>query len=185
MYVLPSPSPYLCNKNFVSKSSLCVSLAPAFANPLVENRERERNGQLLIGATASSILSSLGEDATWDNAKETLLYRLGIGSVKDEAWQALKNLKKGSKEIVELAGEAGKLAKRLHPRDEEAVERHAIDAVFGCGRATSRRRGTEVGVPHYGRCGRRGQANREDPRGADGLQDRASHILHAGSNQSP
>ena len=87
--------------------------------------------QLLIGTTGSSILSSLGEDATWDNAKETLLSRLGIGSVKDEAWAALKNLKKGSKEIVELAGEAEKLAKRLHPQDEEAAERHAIDAFLG------------------------------------------------------
>ena len=29
---------------------------------------------------------------------------------------------------MELAGEAEKLAKRLHPRDEEAAERHAIDA---------------------------------------------------------
>ena len=75
--------------------------------------------------------SSLGEDATWDNAKETLLSRLGIGSVKDEAWVALKNLKKGSKEVVELAGEAEKLAKRLHPRDEEAAERHATDAFLG------------------------------------------------------
>ena len=87
--------------------------------------------QLLIGATGSSILSSLGEDATWEDAKEALLSRLGIGSVKDEAWAALKNLKKGSKEIVELAGEAEKLAKRLHPRDEEAAERHAIDAFLG------------------------------------------------------
>ena len=68
---------------------------------------------------------------TWDNAKEALLSRLGIGSVKEEAWVALKNLKKGSKEIVELAGEAEKLAKRLHPQDEEAAERHAIDAFLG------------------------------------------------------
>ena len=87
--------------------------------------------QLLIGATGSSILSSLGEDATWDDAKEALLSRLGIGSVKDEAWAALKNLKKGSKEIVELAGEAEKLAKRLHLRDEEAAEHHAIDTFLG------------------------------------------------------
>ena len=87
--------------------------------------------QLLIGATGSSILSSLGEDATWDDAKEALLSHLGISSEKDEAWAALKNLQKGSKEIMELAGEAEKLAKRLHPRDEEAAERHAIDAFFG------------------------------------------------------
>ena len=87
--------------------------------------------QLLIGATGSSILSSLDEEATWEDAKEALLTRLGIGSVRDEAWAALKNLKKGSKDIVELAGEAEKLAKRLHPRDEEASERHAVDAFLG------------------------------------------------------
>ena len=38
---------------------------------------------------------------------------------------------KGSKEIIELAGEAEKLAKRLHPQDEEAAERHAVDAFLG------------------------------------------------------
>ena len=84
--------------------------------------------QLLIGATGSSILSSLDEETTWEDAKEALLTRLGIGSVRDEAWAALKNLKKGSKDIVELTGEAEKLAKRFHPRDEEASERHAVDA---------------------------------------------------------
>ena len=87
--------------------------------------------QLLIGATGSSIFSGLEDDTSWETVKETLLSRLGIGSVKDEAWVALKHLKKGSKEIVELAGEAEKLAKRLHPRDEEAAERHAIDAFSG------------------------------------------------------
>ena len=30
-----------------------------------------------------------------------------------------------------MAGEAEKLAKRLHPRDEEAAERHAVDAFLG------------------------------------------------------
>ena len=84
--------------------------------------------QLLISATGSSILSSLEEESTWEDAKKALLTRLRIGSVRDEAWAALKNLKKGSKDIVELAGESEKLAKRLHPRDEEASERHAVDA---------------------------------------------------------
>ena len=32
---------------------------------------------------------------------------------------------------MELAGEAEKLAKRLHPRDEEAAEWHAVDAFLG------------------------------------------------------
>ena len=50
--------------------------------------------QLLIGATGSSILFGLEDDASWETAKETLLSRLGIGSVKDEACAALKNLKK-------------------------------------------------------------------------------------------
>ena len=84
--------------------------------------------QLLIGATGNSILAGLDADTTWEAAKETLLSRLGAGSVRDEAWAALKQLTRGSKEIIELAGEAEKLAKRLHPRDEEAAERHAVDA---------------------------------------------------------
>ena len=87
--------------------------------------------QLLIGATGSSILAGLEDDASWETAKETLLSRLGVGSVRDEAWASLKQLKRGSKEIVELAGEAEKLAKRLHPCDEEVAERHAIDAFLG------------------------------------------------------
>ena len=87
--------------------------------------------QLLIGATGSSILAGLEDDATWEAAKETLLSRVGAGSVRDEAWASLKQLKRGSKKIIELAGEAEKLAKRLHPRDEEAAERHAIDAFLG------------------------------------------------------
>ena len=87
--------------------------------------------QLLIGATGSSILAGLEDDASWEVAKETLLSRLGVGSVRDEAWAALKELKRGSKEIVELAGEAEKLAKLLRPRDAEVAERHAIDAFLG------------------------------------------------------
>ena len=84
--------------------------------------------QLLIGATGSTILASLEDEATWEAAKETLLSRLGAGSVRDEAWASLKQLKRVSKGIIELAGEAEKLAKHLHPRDEEAAERHAVDA---------------------------------------------------------
>ena len=84
--------------------------------------------QLLIGATGSSILASLEDGATWEAAKETLLSRLGAGSVRDEAWASLKQLKRGTKEIIELAGEAEKFTKRLHPCDEEAAERHAVDA---------------------------------------------------------
>ena len=62
--------------------------------------------QLLIGATVPSILSSLDEETTWEDAEEALLTRLGIRLVRNEAWAALKNLKKGSKDIVELAGKA-------------------------------------------------------------------------------
>ena len=84
--------------------------------------------QLLIGATGNSILAGLEDETTWEATKETLLSRLGAGSVRDEAWASLKQLTRGSKEIIELAGEAEKLAKRLHPHDEEAAERHAVDA---------------------------------------------------------
>ena len=49
--------------------------------------------QLLIGATGSSIFAGLEDDASWEIAKETLLSRLGVGSVRDKAWVALKQLK--------------------------------------------------------------------------------------------
>ena len=83
--------------------------------------------QLLIGAAGSNILAGLEDETSWETAKEMLLSRLGIGSMKDEAWAALKSYKKGSKEIVELAGEVEKLARRLHSHDEEAAERQAMD----------------------------------------------------------
>ena len=60
--------------------------------------------QLLISATGSIILAGLEDDASWEIAKETLLSRLGICSFRDKAWAALKQLKRGSKEIVEIAG---------------------------------------------------------------------------------
>ena len=48
--------------------------------------------QLLIGATGNSILAGLEADTTWEAAKDLLLSRLGAGSVRDEAWVALKHL---------------------------------------------------------------------------------------------
>ena len=55
--------------------------------------------QLLIDATGSYILTGLEDEASWETAKETLLSRL-----------------------VEVV----KLARRLHPHNEEAAERQAM-----------------------------------------------------------
>ena len=71
--------------------------------------------QLLIGVTGNSILVGLDDETTWETAKETLLLRLGAGSVRDEAWVALKHLTRGTKEIIEMAGEAEKLASACIP----------------------------------------------------------------------
>ena len=62
-----------------------------------ENANKITWCELLIGEISSSILSSLDEEVSWEDAKEALLSRLGIGSVRDEAWAALKNLKKAPK----------------------------------------------------------------------------------------
>ena len=83
--------------------------------------------QLHIGTTGSYILAGLEDEASWETAKEALLSCLGHVSMKDEAWAALKNYKRGPKEIVELAVEVEKLARRLHPHDGEAAERQAMD----------------------------------------------------------
>ena len=62
-----------------------------------EDRNKITWCQLLICTTGSSILSGLDDDASRETAKETLLSCLGIDSVKNEAWAALKNLKKAPK----------------------------------------------------------------------------------------
>ena len=49
----------------------------------------------IIGTTGSVILASLDEDTSWEDAKEALLACLGIGSVRDEVWAALKKAQKG------------------------------------------------------------------------------------------
>ena len=131
--------------------------------------------QLLIGATGSSILASLEDEATWEAAKETLLSQLGAGSVRDEAWASLKQLKRGSKEIIELAGEAEKLAKRLQPRDEEAAERHAVDAFPRRSRPAISGRSTKIRRSHHGRGGVHCLKDRENPSGAAHLWNGAAH----------
>ena len=83
--------------------------------------------QLIIDATGSYILAGLEDEASWETAKEALLSRLGLSSMKDEAWAALKNYKRGPNDTVELAVEIEKLAKRLHPHNGEAAERQAMD----------------------------------------------------------
>ena len=133
--------------------------------------------QLLIGATGSSILAGLEDDATWEAAKETLLSRLGAGSVRDETWASLKQLKRGSKEIIELAGEAEKLAKCLHPRNEEAAERRSRSPTGGGS--------PETRLPHHGGSGRRCSTDRENPRGVAHLWNGAAHSVHAEPNSNP
>ena len=86
--------------------------------------------RILIGQTGGDILAKLPADATWNDAKKSLLDRLGEGSVEEEAWQALKGLKRNGRDIVDLAAEAEKLAHRLHPNDETAAERQAIEALI-------------------------------------------------------
>ena len=140
--------------------------------------------QLLIGATGSSILAGLEDDATWEAAKETLLSRLGAGSVRDEAWASLKQLKRGSNEIIELAGEAEKHSKRLHPRDDEAAERYTVDAFLG---ALDRPLAAEVQKLGCRTMEEVVAAARriENPRGAAHLWDGTNHPIHAEPDPNP
>ena len=75
---------------------------------------------------------------------------------------------------MELAGEAEKLAKRLHPRDEEAAERHAIDSFLG---ALNRSLAAEVQ--------KFGCRTMEEVLAAARLQNEATNLVHAGPNLNP
>ena len=48
---------------------------------------------LLIGATGSSILTGLEDDASWEIAKETLLSRRGVAPSETKPGQPLSNLR--------------------------------------------------------------------------------------------
>ena len=88
--------------------------------------------QLLIGATGSSILSSLDEATTWEEAKETLLTRLGIGSVRDEAWAALKkNLKREPRTSWSSLVRPRNWLRDSTPGTKKTAERHSVDAFLG------------------------------------------------------
>ena len=117
--------------------------------------------QLLIGATESGLLSSLGKAATWEEAKEALLTRLGIGSVRDEAWAALKGLKKGTKDIMELAGEAEKLAKS--PKGRGGCQTACCGRLLRSLRQRPGNGGAEIGPLDDGGSRRCRPTNREDP----------------------
>ena len=84
--------------------------------------------QLLIGATGSSILAGLEADTTWEAAKDLLLSRLGAGSVRDEAWVALKTSNPGHQGNNRISWRGRKTRQALTPHDAEAAERHAVDA---------------------------------------------------------
>ena len=106
--------------------------------------------RLLIGQTGGDLLAKLPPEATWEDAKRSLQARMGEGSVEEEAWQALKSLKRNGRDLVDLAAEAEKLAYRLYPNNEAAAERQAIEA-FMCALDVSL--AAEVGKQGHRRLG--------------------------------
>ena len=93
-----------------------------------EDEQKIAIAQLYIGQTGEDILGGLGDDATWAQAKAALASRLGEGTQSEEAWNALKHLTKGGKELVDLGCEVEKLAKQAYPGQPGTAERHAIEA---------------------------------------------------------
>ena len=106
--------------------------------------------QLLIGATGSRILSSLDEDASWEDAKEALLSRLGIGSVRDEAWAALKNLKKRLQRHSGARWRGRKTRQAASSLGRGSRRATRCRCLFGGIRSDSRRRGPKIGTQNTG-----------------------------------
>lgn len=85
--------------------------------------------KLHIGPAGKALLNSLPDGATWLQAKDALTTQLGDGTAADEAWDALQQLKRNDRPLIELGKEAERLAKKAYPTDSELTrERHAIDA---------------------------------------------------------
>ena len=84
--------------------------------------------KLFVGQTGEDILGGLPDAATWDNAKQALVDRIGEGSLQEEAWTALKNLTRNGRDLVDVGSEAEKWASRAYPGQAETACRHAVEA---------------------------------------------------------
>ena len=86
---------------------------------------------LFIGQAGADILTALPTGTTWDEAKQALISRISFGSQEEEAWAALKALKRNGKDLADLGSEAEKWAKLAYPDSPAARARHAIEAFLG------------------------------------------------------
>ena len=110
-----------------------------------ENANKITWCQLLIGATGCSILSSLDEEASWEDAKVALLSRIGIGSVRDEALAAPKNLRHSG------ARWRGRKTRQAAASSRRGSRRATCcRCLFGGIGSASHRRGPETGTQNNG-----------------------------------
>ena len=96
-----------------------------------EDSKKIKLCSMFIGQTGEDLLSTLPDEATWEEAKDVLATRLAGGSTSGEAYTLLKNMSRDGRDLVDLAGEVEKLARQAYPHCDVSRERHAIEAFMG------------------------------------------------------
>ena len=67
-----------------------------------ENARKIKFCLVFIEQTGRDILAQLSNEINWEEAKRELIERLGDGTVEEEAWTALIQLERGSRDIIDL-----------------------------------------------------------------------------------
>ena len=71
-------------------------------------------------------MGQLLTETTWANAKRELITQLERGSVEEEAWNLLRQLTRGDKDIVDLGAKTKKLVKKDYPGQAVTAARLAF-----------------------------------------------------------
>ena len=109
-------------------SEWLLKLEQRFAlTEITSHQKRIKLCAVYIGQSGEDILGGLPADATWDDAKAALIARLGGGTQMDEAYDALKKIKRGERDIQDLANEIEKLTRLAFPGDETIRERQTLE----------------------------------------------------------
>ena len=104
------------DKRTMTLSEWLVKLEHRFSMAkITSDKEKINLCAMYTGQTGEDMLYDLADDTTWAEAKRALTKEIGEGSEEEEAWELLKGLTRGDRDLVDLGARVGKLIKKVFP----------------------------------------------------------------------
>ena len=122
--------PYYDRKKWSLSDWLWIFEARAEMHRITEDRMKILWCGAFVGRAGEGILTRLDPGTTWEAAKTTLLRKLGEGTASDEAWNRLKDLRRGGRSITELGSEVENLTSIAYAGHPALMKREAMEAFY-------------------------------------------------------